>query len=328
MTTKPCLRIAFVTALVSLGLMPMSTASASSAPSGQLTYSCVTDTSVISSDTPVTFTMDSLPSKVTAGTSVTLGGTLAVSLPSADTLAPQLGGGKSMGVQSSSFGIQLGLAGKQSVLVNSVSVGSPVPIASPTVVRASVTFPALAIPKNAYGELVISMPTAADVAHQVASAPAKVVFGAVLNQDSLLASEQKLDCSAPGNGQEVVIARIPIAPAPPNTPTGAGSGSTGSPAPIPAPAGPAASVASPLSIAAPSSTPVTRAPVAATAPTASAASVATLANAPIPPQTVGKGTFIPAWSLVLSGALIPAAFILYAANQRKKLQRLITSQGL
>lgn len=327
MRTHPCLSAGGVAAVLGiLALMPMAPASAAAAPSGQMTYSCVSDTSVVSSDTPVTFTMSGLPSKVTAGTAVTLGGTLAISLPGPVTLAPQLGGGKSMGVQSSTFGIQLDVGGKSSVLVNDVSVGSPVAIASTTTVKATVSFPPLAIPKTAYGDLVISMPTSADTAHQVASAPAKVVFGAVLNQDSLLASEQKLDCSAPSNGQEVVIARIPIAPAPAAA-SPAQSNSTGST--NAAPPAPSGVVSSPplLAVPAPSSSAVPSA--AAAPPSASATPGETaLANAAVPPQTVGRGTFIPAWSLVLSGALIPAAFVFYAASQRRKLHRFINSQGL
>lgn len=324
MTKLPELRLAKLAGAAGLAcawVMPAGVATAAEPVVPEMTYSCIADASLAAANTKVTFAALGLPEKVSAGETLSLQGTLGISVPDGYTLLSKIQGAKQINVESSTFNLQVAVDGKSSSLTADEAVGSPVKFASPTTVTAGVTFPSLTIPADADGELVISLPTEANVKHSVTNAPAKVAFTTVLNQDSLLAPERQLDCSAPKDAARVVVAKIQITPAPSATPSATPT-PTATPMPevavpeqpqVPLPLDPGGVTAPPLAEA-----PVTQEPV-----LTNAAPQLEPTNAPIPPRTTGRGTFIPAWSLVMSGALVPAGLVLFAANQRKQLRQLM-----
>lgn len=313
-------RLTVAAGLACVVLTPTDAATAAVDDRTESTYSCLADTITLPVDTAVSFTPSGLPAKVTAGGTLSLRGTLGISLSGAQTLASRLVGAKALNVESSTFRLVVSVDGKESELVADEAVGPPVEIASPTVVTAAVSFPDVAIPADARGDLVVSMPHEATVDRTVAGAPSKVVFGAVLNQDSLFVSERTLDCTSPKDTGEVVVARIPISPAPEPTVEDPTVQPTTDPAPEPDPAPSEPLPADPGAVA---DLPPVEQPASLEPVVAEAAPQLVPTNAPIPPRSTGNGTFLPTWSLLLTFALVPAGFILYAARQRKRLQQLI-----
>lgn len=315
--------IALVAGLVLLCTWPSAAAHADEAPPGQ-TYRCTATGQSVPEATTASVVLDSVPAYLRPGDTLSLQGTLSLRLPQDLTDRSRLQLASKIGIQASDFGVDVKVAGHVTRLQASSVVGDLTAIQSPTTVSASLTFPDLAIPASAAGDVSVLMPTEARTNADPTSAAGPVVFSTTLDQDSLLVKTRQLDCSADPSSTPTVLASIRLA-AP-----SAGDGPAPSASAKPPAAGAAAAAAAPASVGAaaelPSAVPApSEAPPAEAQPEVAAQNSVSPAAVRIPPRTASRGTFVPYWSLVLSFALAPGACLAYAVRQGRRLRRVTVS---
>lgn len=176
-------------------------------------------------------------------------------------------------------------------------------------VRATWELPELLVPTTASGALVLSLPREATVTNPVATTPAAVAFTGRLATDSRLQPERTVACAlAPGQDAAATrIGVVAVAPArgaadpqaPATTPATTAPGTT-------APGAPGAPAGLPGLPGAPRATTPGAAPSPATAPGARTGPTGVLAADPAPAATVAAGVTLPAWVVLLAGAVAAA----------------------
>jgi hypothetical protein len=150
----------------------------------------------------------------------------------------------------------------------------------------------------------LSLPAKAKLDNEVAKAPAKVAFTAVLTGTGLL-HERSLACALGDSDTTPLITRIPV-DAPADTSAASPTGLASAPAA--------------LGLSAPASAPALgSAPASAQAPSATQAQTRPVFQA-IPPTTRHSGVFIPAWSIVLLVLTFPLGALAYALSLRHRLR--------
>lgn len=304
-------------------------------PGGSATYNCQGERSSKASPTPVEFALIGPPSSVRPGDTLSLSGTLDITLSDANARQSKLELATKANVIATDFRVMVTVAGKSSELKPSVVTSSPEPIKNPWTMSADVAFPDITIPASATGRITLRMPLAKTAPTTVVGTPEEVTFNAEVAQDSPLLGSRKFACWADELGDDATIARIPVAtttgpsPDPTESPastdeqapdtgaTGAAPPSAGG-APAPLPDVPSIPVEAPAPPAAD-----TTATAAADAATAPASDATALVNAEIPPETASSETFIPGWILVLFIAIFPVAAVAVAVLQRRRLQALL-----
>lgn len=295
-------------ALVAVLVLPAPTASAAEAgPSGSANYTC-NMTGGGPAAVTVTMTLDSVPESVAPGQTVGLSGSLTFGFTAQTAIGTQVLLARKVGVASAHFvlgavsGGHTDTIAARSVEAPQASVGNPL---KPFSVTAKVALPAYKVPANATGEVALSLPSTANLPNTVAKAPAKVAFTAVLSQNGLL-HQRTMACALSKAGAAPLITRIPIVTKTDIAPLGGPALGPGPSAPLPAdlPA-----PASDLPQAAPTS--------AKTRPVFDA----------IPPATRHSGVFIPAWSIVVVGLMLPIGALLYAASLRHRLRLMQLAAG-
>lgn len=302
---------------------------------GSATYDCQGDRGVNAARTPVKFALISPPRSVRPGDTVSLSGTLQITLSDADAQQSKLELATNANVVATDFALVV-TAGDKTITAEPRAVTTaPEPIKDPWTMSADVAYSDITIPASATGRVSIRMPRGKTVQTAVAGTPEKVTFNAEVAQDSPVSGARNFACWA-GKFDDAIIAQIPVAPR-----TGASSDPTESPgptddqvpdtgitgsAPPSAGSGPAALPdvpSAPAEAAAPSG-----AEASATGGTGDAAAAAgeatALADAPIPPETATSRTFIPGWILVVSIAIFPITAVAVAVLQRRRVKTLLS----
>lgn len=292
---------ALLTALV----LPVPAATAAEpGPSGTANYSCNLTAGGAATVT-VTLALDGAPSSVEPGQTLNLSGTVTFGFTAQTAIANQLLLASKVGVASAEFAIAAKTAGHTDLIAARSVEGPEEPagqLLKPFAVTARVALPAYVVPASATGDLSLALPSTAMLPNPVAKAPAKVAFTAVLSQNGLL-HERSMACVLSNADTAPLITRIPVAaraPAAPSTGTLAPGGSA---------------------LAAPAQDPLPP-PVSASQATAPTEARTHPVFEAIPPSTRHSGVFIPAWSIVLVGLVLPFGAIAYAASLRHRLRLL------
>jgi|GEM_PF-3255082 len=305
-----------------------------------ISYTCAADGQLVGDVATVTFALDNPPTEAVAGDLLYLQGSLEITLPDSATTLSRLQLATEVGVEASDFSLAVHIGSVTRTVKVSDAIGARQPIASPTKVVASVQLPPIKVPAKSTDVVTLEMPTQAAIAGTVTGAPEKVVFGTQLSQDSLLMPLRYLDCWLPeAPVKAAVVARVPVVA--PSTPAPTDPGETSNPG-SPALPDTGGGLSAPTTstggdvvtppVGAPSVDETLTAPDDQLAPNAAAPAssgpalaepVLAAATVQIPPQTVGQGTFVPAWSLALITTAFPATAVTYAVRQRRRLRRLL-----
>lgn len=318
--------------------VPGAALGAESAPEGgSATYQCQGDYGTKPASTPVTFALVSPPDSARPGDTLSLSGNLGVALSDADVKASRALFGQDAKIDATDFNLVVHVGDETRNLKPSSVVSTAVPLKSPLVLSANVSYPDLTVPSDARGAVVIDMPAAKDTSTRIVGAPAKVTFTAHVAQTGLLPSQRNFACWTDDDpGPEARIARIPLATEGPHAAQAAGGATSGAASPGAASAGGASAPpadsqqgeAAPLSQAVPAvAEAVQGGPSADAAPVTRPATVGTstktsMASASIPAATRSGATFVAGWVLGLFLAVFPGAAVAGALLQRRRLRRL------
>jgi uncharacterized protein DUF6801 len=296
---------ALVAALV---MSPPPSMAADEGPSGTANYSC---NLTAAGATPVTVTvaLGDVPAAVKPGQTLQLSGSVTFGFTAQTAIQTQLLLASKIGVTSADFALAARTAGHtdhiaaRSVTAPQAPAGKPL---KPFTVTAKVVLPAYKVPAAATGDVVLSLPSTAALPNTAAKSPAKVAFTAVLSETGLI-HERQLACVLGNADTAPLITRIPVVADAPGTPL---SG--------PGPTAPALSAPAPDALPPAGASPQSSTPTAAqTRPVFEA----------IPPSTRHSGVFIPAWSIVVVGLMLPIGAVLYAASLRHRLRLMQLAAG-
>jgi hypothetical protein len=301
------LRVAGAGLVAAVVLTAQPATAAEAGVSGTANYAC---NLTAGGNTPVTVTLalDDVPATVKPGQTLQLSGSVTFGFTAQTAIASQLMLASKIGVTSADFAMAAKTAGHtdliaaRSVEAPQAAAGKPL---KPFTVTAKAVLPAYKVPANASGDLVLSLPSTATLPNTAAKAPAKVAFTAVLSQTGLI-HERQLACVLSNADTTPLITRIPVAAD-----------------------APAARVHAPALDVPALSAPVLGAPPPGTV--SPQASVTEPQTRPvfeaIPPSTRHSGVFIPAWSIVVVGLMLPIGAVLYAASLRHRLRLMQLAAG-
>jgi LysM repeat protein len=303
------LRLGGAALAVGLLLPAPSAMAAGEGTSGTANYSC---NLTAGGNAPVTVTLalGNAPDSVKPGQTLQLSGSVTFGFTAQTSIQTQLLLASKIGVASADFGISAETAGHTD-RISARSVEAPeVPAVKPLKpfsVTAKVVLPAYKVPASAKGDVVLSLPSAATQPNTVAKSPAKVAFTAVLSQTGLI-HKRSMACVLSNTDTAPLITRIPVT-ADASSSLGGAGGSV--------PGGPALSAPSQDALPPADASPRASSTEAQTRPVFEA----------IPPSTRHSGVFLPAWSLVVVGLMLPIGAVLYTVSLRHRLRLMQLAAG-
>lgn len=314
-------------AVTAVGATP---AHAATSVTAQSTYTCQTRAPGQGNATDkVTLRMQlNLPTTVTAGQSITLGGTLTLQFNQRLYESSKDYGIRSVEGYSTTMSATSLVNGKQSVIRANRFQTSPAPITDPIVVSAPITFPPYTVPADAKGAIALGLPANGTTPNPNSSTPPTVAFTVYANADSPIGKIKVIFACQMVGAAPGILGRIPVtstsAPAPvqqdseapPQQGATAESGASAAPsASADAAPGAGRDPANPTGSAAPP------APATGGALVAEQGAEITQAGATVAqPSADRSGVYVPTGLLLFGGAAICMTAVVYAGITNARLR--------